>query len=446
MNKTKQIASALVLTMSMTMTMAVPALAADTTGASTNTNATIVGQVKPNTFSLKDLQTLAVQKNTSVQTVNVSLKLAENGRMMAGNALRDVENSLQAAANTSVDTSGIMQQMQELQQQIAATTDPTMKAVLEMQLAQLQSSAEAASSSMSSSYESLISARQSAESQVKSAENSEKDLENTKDELAIQMRYAMASLVISEQQLEKQIELLEKSCALAAKSQEIAKLQEQLGLSTQLDTTASNINAAETTAQLNQAKDSLTTLKRQINVMAGRPANAELNIAPVEVPTTITKAPTYNNDLVKAVTNKNYSLKTLQRDINNYHDQAEDLRDSGYTGSDKYQAIDYNIELKRIEMKDTETNVSNSLKSALDKINTTGETYRNKQQSYQKAQQYYEQTKMRYDLGMISQIEMQSAELTLLQAQTEEATAAYNHYLANEAYQALTKGVNVSSN
>ena len=449
MKKTKQIASALVLTMS--MTMAAPVLAADTQTSPANQNVTATqGAVKPNTFTLKDLQTLAVQKNTSVQTVNVSLKLAENGRMTAGNSLSDIENAMSSLGSTTVDTSDIEQQIAALQAQRDAitgsdATSQAMKNLLDMQIAQLQGSLGSASSSIGSSYESLLASKQSAESGVTSAENQKKDLEQTKDELAIQMRYAMASLVISEQQIEKQIELLQKSYDLANKSQEIAALREQLGMSTLLETTGSYISASEAAAQLNQAKDNLTTIKRQINVMAGRPANAELNIAPVDIPTTITKAPGYNNDLVKAVTSKNYSLKTLQRDINDYREQGEDLRATGYTGSEKYEAIDYNIELKKIAMKEQETNVANSLKSALDAINTTGETYRNKQLAYDKAKQDYDQTKIKYDLGMISSLEMQNAELTLLQAEVAERSAAYDHYLANESYQALTKGVSVSS-
>ena len=63
--------------------------------------------------------------------------------------------------------------------------------------------------------------------------------------------------------------------------------------------------------------------------------------------TAISTALAYNDLLVLSINKaKNYSLKTLQRDINAYHDQAEDLRDTGSTASDIFEAIDYKIVLK----------------------------------------------------------------------------------------------------
>ena len=294
---------------------------------------------------------------------------------------------------------------------------------------------------MQSSFESLLSQRQSAESSVDTAENTKKDAENTKDDLAVQMRYTAAQLVVQEQQLEQSIALLQKQYDLAVKQQDLAKLQRELGLVTDLDSTNSHISASQVAAQLNQTKDSLTNVKRAINVMIGRSANAELNIAPVEISTVISTTPAYSDELVKTIKSKSYSLKTLQRDINDYRDQADDLRATGVTASDTYAAIDYQIELKKLEMKNSESDLADTVKSVIDEVKTTGETYRNNQMAYSAAQTTYEQTQLKYDLGMISALEMQSAEATLLKAATDNNTAAYNHYLANLKYQALTQGI-----
>lgn len=453
MNKKKQLASCLVLSLS--MTMAIPAWAADTTTITAQTPSVSTTQVKPNTFTLQDIQKLMVQNNSSVKSMNVALKMAETQLAMAGNSLRDAENAMQSLSysSSSTDNSVVQSEIAGLQAQIDAITqvagwesDPTKSAtvaLLESQIASLQSSLGASSGSLQSSYTSLLAARQSAESEVTSAENSKKDAEQSKDELTITMRYQAANLVIQEQQLEQSIALLQKQYDLAIKSQEIADLQKELGMATDIDRTNSYLNASQAAAQLNQTKNNLTTMKRTLNVMMGRAADAELNIAPLEMSTVITAAPTYNDQLVKTAQSKNYSLKTLQRNINSAKDQAEDLRSNGINASDQFQLIDYNIESKRLEMKNTETSVADSVKAAIDEIKTTGEAYRNSQLAYSTAQTTYEQTKLKYELGMISAIDMQSAELSLLQAETSNHSAAYAHYLANQKYQALMNGVSV---
>lgn len=452
MNKKKQLATCLVLSMS--LTMAAPVWAADTTApAQTAAAAATTTQVKPNTFTLADIQKLAVQKNPSVQKVNISLKLAENSLSMAGNDLRDVENSMQNIGYSSADTSKVREQIAGLQAQIAKikaedgwesdATKAATVALLNSQIASLQASLGSASGSMESSFEALLAQRQSAESKVDTAENNKKDAERSKEELAIQMRYTAAQMVTQEQQLEQSIELLQKQYDLAIKQQDLAKLQKELGLVTELDSTNSYISASQAAAQLNQAKDNLKNIKRAINVMIGRSADAELNIAPVEMPTVISTTPAYNDQLVKSIKSKSYSLKTLQRDINDYRDQADDLRNSGSIASDTFEAIDYQIELKKLEMKNTENDLADTVKSAIDNVRTTGETYRNSQLAYSAAQTTYDQTKLKYDLGMISALEMQAAEATLLKSAADNNAAAYAHYLANLKYQALTQGVTI---
>ena len=460
MNKKKQLAACLVF--SLGLTWSAPVWAADTTASSTDTTAvstaqtkgTAVSPTKPNTLTLQEIQTLAVQKNPNAQKASLSLKLAENSLAMAGNDLRSAESSVQGLSYESGDNSEAQAQIAALQQQIKAiqasnanwqsdATDSAAIALLNAQIANLQASLGSASSSMQSSFEALLAQRQSAESKVDSAENAKKDAEHSKDELAVQMRYTTAQLVTKEQQLEQSAALLQKQYTLAIKQQELAELQKELGLSTALDATNSYLSAAQIAAQLNQTQDSLISVKRAINVMIGRTANAELNIAPVELSNAITTAPTYNEQLVQTIKTKNYALKTLQRDINNYHEQAEDLRAVGSTASDKYEALDYQIALKRLEVKNAETDLADTVKAAIDEVKTTGESYKNTQLAYSAAQTTYEQSKLRYDLGMIAALELQGAEVTLQKAEADNNAAAYNHYLANMKYQAITQGVAV---
>lgn len=217
-------------------------------------------------------------------------------------------------------------------------------------------------------------------------------------------------------------------------------------MSVELDISAKVLESSQTASKLKQAQDGLAVIKRQINDLIGRPVNAELNLAPVELTTNITPAPAYSNKLVEEITKASYKIKTFNRDIGNYRSEAEDLRSSGNTNSNQYNVIDRNIDLKNLEIQTEKVTIANNVKSQLDKIDSTGRAYREAQINYEQAQKTYDYTKQRYDLGMISPLEFEAAELTLLQAEIQNMTAGYEHYLANESFKAMQKGISLSSN
>lgn len=446
MNKTKRVASCLVL--SLGMMIAQPVLAADTT--------TTVTEVKPNTYTLTQIQTLAEQKNKTAQQLALQWKLLEENRMTLGNSISDIDSSIYAMANSSgmdVSSSGEADSLRalisQLQAQEGADKDPSIQAqivLLQGQLAQLEGSASQMASSMQSSISSLQSSKTGLESNLTTVKNNQKDIEQSQDDLKVQMRYLATNLFLSALEMEQNIALLEKNYELALKMEELEKLKNQLGMSVELDISAKILESSQTASKLKQAQDGLTVVKRQINDLIGRPVNAELNLAPVELTTNITPAPLYSNKLVDEITKANYKIKTLNRDIGDYRSEAEDLRSSGNTNSNQYNVIDRNIDLKNLEIQTEKVTIANNVKNQLDKIDSTGRAYREAQINYEQAQKTYDYTKQRYDLGMISPLEFEAADLTLLQAEIQNMTAGYEHYLANESFKAMQKGISLSSN
>ncbi len=271
-------------------------------------------------------------------------------------------------------------------------------------------------------------------------ENDKDDLNKAMKDLETQMRYTAASLSLSAIQLEKSIALLEDQITLADKSVQIAELQQKLGMNIVTDVEAQQANKKEAEKNLEDMEENLSTVKRNINILIGRNAGNPLEIVPMNLPVAIDPAPAYTEALIDKFVDNNYTLKTLERD-------KADLKDSvdSDMGSDERQNVDYQVEAKNQEIKNQEQAVEDNLKAMLAKINSDGEAYKVSRQKYVTEKKNFEFTQKKYELGMISEIQLRQAELSLKTAEMTNMQNGYQYYLDWQKYYAAEKGVDVSA-
>ena len=148
--------------------------------------------------------------------------------------------------------------------------------------------------------------------------------------------------------------------------------------------------------------------------------------------------------MLKLFKDNSYTLKTLQRDIDNYKEDAQDLKDKGQYESDTLKIYDLNIELSKVSIKDTEASLDNSLKKLIDEVNVTGQIYQETIDGYQNATAKYQQNKKYAEVGLISPLTLQAAGLEYEQAALTRQQAAYDYALAKLEYEAFLKGTDLS--
>ena len=85
------------------------------------------------------------------------------------------------------------------------------------------------------------------------------------------------------------------------------------------------------------------------------------------------------------------------------------------------------------------------LKALLAKINSDGEAYKVSRQKYVTEKKNFEYRQKKYELGMISAIQLQQAELQLKQAEMTNMQNGYQFYLDWQKYYAAEKGVDMSN-
>lgn len=439
----KMIASTVMLAFGMTV-VPLPALAV---------SSNIVAETKDkNTLTISQIQDLAVIYNDNAKKLQTSMKQLELQEQMTRNNRRDVENTISslgsASAGSSEDSAGLehLKQLKtRLQEQLAKLEekDPnyasvaTQIALLEMQI----KSAEAAQNSAMSSFDSLVSNIDTINDALDQLSNSKDDLNKSMKDLETQMRYMATFYSLQVVQLEKSISLLEDSIALNQKLMQLSELQKKLGMNIDTDVATQQATLKEAENSLEDMKENLSVAKRQVNILIGRNAGNPLEIVPMNLPVAIDPAPAYTEKLIKQFTDNNYTLKTLERDK---ADLKEDGKNSnGKLGSDELKKIDYNIESKEQEIKDQEQKISNDLKALLAQINKDGEAYKVSRQKYVTEKKNFEYTQKKYELGMISEIALRTAEMKLKQAEMTNIQNGYAYYLDWQRYYANEKGVSI---
>ena len=432
----KAVASTMVLTFGLSV-VPLPALAVSTN---------IVAETQnKNTLTMSQIQDLAVIYNDTTQKLQLSMKQLDLGEQMARNQRHDVENSINSMGGSGMSNTAIAQaKVDEFLKSYTGTEDELENNVKYQLLLNDLKDAMIADQSMAAQAQSGLDSALAGIDQINDSldqmKNNKDDLNKTMKDLETQMRYTAASLSLSVAQLEASIDLLEDQIALADKGVKIAELQGKLGMNISTDIEKQKAAKKEAEKTLEDTKETLSVVKRNINILIGRNAGNPLEVIPMNLPVAIDPAPAYTEALIDKFTDNNYKLKTLERD-------KADLKDSvdNDMGSDERQKIDYDVEAKNQEIKNQKQAISDDLKAMLAKINSDGDAYKVSRQKYVTEKKNFEYTQKRYELGMISEMQLHQAELALKQAELTNMQNGYQFYLDWQKYYAAEKGVDVGA-
>lgn len=418
-----------------------PALAVSTNIVSETKNLT--------TLTVAQLKDLAVIYNPTNKSYALNQKKLDLTAMTTANNLRNTQSSINSSNNITddVDNSSsatIQAALDALQAQLAS--DPTNAVIqaqitaLQLQLASVAASENASYSSSISSIENGISTVTQLNNTLDSLQDEQDDLDKTTSDWETQVRMIIDALCIQVAKSEANIAILEEQIQLADKALQLAQVQQELGMAVSTDVLGKQTEKQAAEQALATAQESLSTIKRNINVMIGRNQGSPLEITTMNLPVVLTDAPAYTDDLIKKFISVNYTLKTYERSIGNYKSEVE-----GETDSDVRQEADNNIAAVQLNIEEKERSIANELKSQLAKINSDKAAYEKSQLEVSAARKNNELAQTQYDLGMITGAELLSTEISLKNAQLTNMTNGYNYYLDWQEYYAMEKGVDLST-
>lgn len=434
--------NALLLTGVLAAGMAVPAFAAETKQAEETTEPT-AEEPKAEPMTLEEIQKLVLRNNRLKTTLELNAK-----KVTAG--LSAIDDGLDELQDTQDDAARARKQASQAASVGQATIDATLGQLGGIQggtslsdnlwkevSGKLLSGSVKTASAMEDMVDSIADQqRDTLEDQQTELKNTKLDLNKTKEDWNNEALAVTQLLVTKTVQVEKGVSLLSQKQALLERVCQIEEKKAELGFSTPTDLSGKKLEVSQGAKGLQDAKDGLTLLKRQLNDLMGRELDEELNITPPELTRIIETAPEYSEDLLKTATNKNYKLKTLRRDKQQAKEKSEDM--SQYDG--QIRASELDMDLADVAMKDQEANIANDLKKKLDRINAAAAVYQNKKDANAKAKIEWEQQQKSAALGLVSAVELQALQLQYEQTEMDLSAAAYDYDLAWEEYNMLMDG------
>lgn len=428
----------MVLTFSLTIAPS-PALAV-----STNVVAETEGKT---TLTLSQIQDLAVIYNDTVDQLELSIKQIENQERMMRNQKRSAEDSLYDMDSSVSGATGDIDfdaMIKDLEDELAEAETDTEKQRIQNRIDALkdaQKSANDASNSASDMlYEQTMSQIDQIDDALEQLEDGKEDLKETLEDLEHIMRYSSAQMALSIVQLTDSVELMEKQIALLDKSIAIYELQEKLGMTTTINVDTQRTSKTEAENQLRDTKEQLDNLKRSLNQLIGRPVNNELEVVPMELSGAIEPAPAFTEKLINEFVEINPDLVTLL-------EERKDLKDSvtSSMGSDEKQDIEYQVQAKDMEIKKQRQTAEDDLKAMLATMNKNAVNYRISMEKLKTEQKNFMIAQKKYELGMISQVQLMQNELTLAQAELTNLGNGYQHYFDWQQYKLAKQGIKLTT-
>lgn len=435
-------ACALLVTGALTAGMAVPAFAAETKQAEETTEPTAeVPKAEP--MTLEEIQKLVLKNNRLKTTLELNAQKVAAGLSAIDDGLRDLQDTQDDAARArkrasqaaSAGQSGTGQ-IGQIGGILGGAVGGALGGLADISSGLLSGSVKTASA-MEDMVDSIADQQRDAlEDQQKELKNTKMDLNKTKEDWDNEALAVTQLLVTKTVQVEKGVSLLNQKQALLERVCQIEEKKAELGFSTPTDLSGKKLEVSEGAKGLQDAKDGLTLLKRQLNDLMGRELDEELNITPPQLTRIIETAPAYSEELLKEATNKNYKLKTLRRDKQQAKEKTKDT--SQYDG--QIRASELDMDLADVAMKDQQANIANDLKKKLDRINAAAAVYQNKKDAYAKAKTEWEHQQVSAKLGLVSAVELQALQLQFEQTEMELSAAAYDYDMAWAEYNMLMDG------
>lgn len=268
------------------------------------------------------------------------------------------------------------------------------------------------------------------------AQDAYEDAITAKNESEESLLYQVEKVYTSILTTESQQKVLQKTSQVKNMNLRIERLREELGMASEADVDKAIVEASNTGQNVSSINDSLLLLKWTINDMMGRDMKTALSLTEFDV--VIDTIPTYDYVVQKAFDNSS-NLKKQKRDLKQRKDDLydDDVKDD----SDKTDLVEKDIEGKEISITDTEINLKSKVKEYLDKLMSTKNAYELEKISFNNAQREMDWAKNKYDLGMISKIQLYGYELSYLDAESQLISAKYEYYHAKRAVELIEKGI-----
>lgn len=375
-----------------------------------------------NVIDLDTAKKLALANSRQLRTTNLA---SDKLNVYADQAKEAYNDLLYSSYNTLLNEYLILKKKQaEGDSSVAARL-----ATLEVQMDMLKGSNDA------STVAELYDKYRDAEDAYDDASQATKDFEQ-------QLNYIVESQYMLILKQEALLKLLEKTYDLQSKQLYIERIKKDLGMNIETNISKLAVDVSNLYNQIKEQKNLLKVLKWKFNDMLGRQYNEEVNLVKVNVNIDYI-IPNYS-ELLDKLTNNYSKIEQLKRDIEKKND---DLDDENIKDDDnKKKLVKIEIQEKELDLEREEFNLKTVAQDLINKLSSKQKLYQLAEISYNTAKQTYEWDKKKYELGMISKLQLDASEMAYLEAANKKEAAGYDYFLAKHEIELAEQGILLSAN
>lgn len=274
------------------------------------------------------------------------------------------------------------------------------------------------------------------------AEDAYDDASQATKDFEQQLNYIVESQYMLILKQEALLKLLEKTYDLQSKQLYIERIKKDLGMNIETNISKLAVDVSNLYNQIKEQKNLLKVLKWKFNDMLGRQYNEEVNLVKVNVNIDYI-IPNYS-ELLDKLTNNYSKIEQLKRDIEKKND---DLDDENIIDDDnKKKLVKIEIQEKELDLEREEFNLKTVAQDLINKLSSKQKLYQLAKISFNTAKQTYEWDKKKYELGMISKLQLDTSEMAYLEAANKKEAAGYDYFLAKHEIELAEQGILLSAN
>jgi hypothetical protein len=279
------------------------------------------------------------------------------------------------------------------------------------------------------------------EDALREAENANDDMIRLKNDTEKIIAYNVEQLYANILKMENELELVNKTYELNNTLLNVEKLKDNLGMSTPEDVKKVAITVSDNYKSIKYLKEQIELLRWQLNDLIGFEHNAELELVPFNVSISYDNI---NYDKLLTKLKDNYSV-LIQKE-RNLKDRKDDLNDDDLDQDEyEYDLVQVDIKKKQLDLEDEKMKLKTTVKNLIADLEAKKKKYQLSQIKMQNSYKTYEWDKTKFNLGMISAIQLKTSEISYLKAKNENLKAAYDYLDAKRKIELAEQGILISN-
>ena len=232
-------------------------------------------------------------------------------------------------------------------------------------------------------------------------------------------------------------DILETNRVLLEKTLNHVRIMQELGMNTDIDVSRIQENLRQLDGAISELQAEEENVRRIFRNFLGLHSDTSFELQPLEFESVFT------DELPREQFPNLTRSVAYQRALENLERKQDDLEDTSTRDVEDYRRAVLEVENARISLENKIKSLEDNYASKRDRLQVADEKIDNKLIELENARITYRHADIRCELGLITMVQLEQAEIALLEAELNYQQAQQEKYLAQQAYLMARDGIEI---